>query len=81
MLGDPDPAKCTENRALAKSATRAVKKLKGWRCFNQALDSATREFNKHRKRFDRPNDPDYEVVDITAARREGIAPIGYVKAD
>ena len=58
-----------------------MKKLKGWRCFNQALDSATREFNKHRKRFDRLNDPEYEIVDITAARREGIAPIGYVKPD
>ena len=81
MLGDPDPVKYTENRTLAKSATRAVKKLDGWRCFNQALDSATREFNKHRKRFDRANDPEYEIVDITAARREGIAPIGYVKAD
>ena len=81
MLGDPDPEKYTENRALAKSAGRAVKKLKGWRCFNQALDSASREFNKHRKRFDRLNDPDYEVVDIAAARREGIAPIGYIKND
>ncbi len=81
MLGDPDPDKVTENRALAKSASRAVKKLKGWRCFNQALDSATREFNKHRKRFDLLNDPEYEIVDITAARREGIAPIGYVKGD
>ncbi len=81
MLGDPDPDKDTENHALAKSATRAVKKLKGWRCFNQALDSATREFNKHRKRFDRLNDPEYEIVDITAARREGIAPIGYVKEE
>ena len=45
------------------------------------MDSATREFNKHRKRFDRLNDPEYEIVDITAARREGIAPIGYVKPD
>ncbi len=81
MLGDPDPEEYTENRALAKSAPRAVKKLKGWRCFNEALDSATREFNKHRKRFDRANDPEYEIVDITAARREGIAPIGYVKAE
>ena len=81
MLGDPDQEKFTENRTLAKSASRAVKKLKGWRCFNQALDSATREFNKHRKRFDRLNDPEYEIVDIAAARREGIAPIGYVKAE
>ena len=81
MLGDPDPAKCTENRYLAKSATPAVKKLKGWRCFNAALDSATREYRKHRLKYEKENDPDYDIVDIAAARREGIAPIGYVKQD
>ena len=81
MLGDPDPAKTVENRALAHSATKAVKALKGWRCFNEALDSATREFKKHRRHFDKGDDPEYEVVDISAARREGIAPIGYVKPE
>ena len=81
MLGDPDPPKCTENRALAKAATPAVKKLKGWKCFNNALDSATHEYRKHRLKYERENDPDYDIVDIMAARREGIAPIGYVKQE
>ena len=81
MLGDADPAKCAENHALAKVASREVKQLKGWKCFNDALDSATKEYNKHRKRFQKENDPEYEVVDIAAARREGIAPIGYVQPD
>ena len=81
MLGDPDPPKCVENRALAKSATPAVKKLKGWRCFNNALDVATHEFKKHRLKYEKENDPDYDVVDITAARREGVAPVGFVKAE
>ncbi len=76
MLGDPDPAKCSENRALAKSASKAVEQLKGWRCFNHALDSATTRVQQASRRFDRANDPEYEIVDITAARREGIAPIG-----
>ena len=81
MLGDPDPSKFVENRALAKSATPAVKKLKGWRCFNNALDAATHEFRKHRLKYEKENDPDYDVVDITAARREGVAPVGYVKVE
>ncbi len=51
MLGDADPAKCSENRALAKAASRETRQLKGWRCFNDALDSATKEFKKHRSRF------------------------------
>ena len=81
MLGDPDPAKAAENHALAHAATKAVRQLKGWRCFNAALDSATREYRKHKRHFDKGDDPEYEVVDIAAARREGIAPIGYVKPD
>ena len=81
MLGDADPAKCSENRALAKAATKDVRQLKGWKCFNDALDSATKEFNKHRKRFKKENDPEYEIIDIAGARREGIAPIGYVQPD
>ena len=81
MLGDPDPTKCVENHALAKTATSTVKKLKGWRCFNTALDTATREFKKHHLKFEQENDPEYEIVDISAARREGVAPIGYVKPE
>lgn len=81
MLGDPDPLRCTENRALAKAATSAVKKLGGWKCFNNALDSATHEYKKHRLKYEKENDPDYELVDIMAARREGISPIGYVKPE
>ena len=57
MLGDPDPPKCAENRALAHAATKAVRQLKGWRCFNDALDSATREFKKHKRHFDKGTIP------------------------
>ena len=81
MLDDPDPAKCAENRALAKAATREVRQLKGWKCFNDALDSAGKEFKKHRTRFLKENDPEYEIVDIASARWQGIAPIGYVQPD
>ncbi len=81
MLGDDDPAKCVENRALAKAASRETRQLKGWKGFNEALDSATKEFKKHHSRFERANDPEYEIVDITSARREGIAPIGFVQPE
>ena len=79
MLGDDDPVKCNENRLLVKAASRETRQLKGWKVFNDALDSATKEFKKHRSRFEKENDPEYEVVDITSARREGIAPIGFVQ--
>lgn len=81
MLGDDDPAKCSENRALMKASSHETRQLKGWKSFNEALDSATKEFKKHRSRFERENDPEYEIVDITSARREGIAPIGFVQPD
>ena len=81
MLGDDDPPKCSENHALAKAASKETRQLKGWRAFNDALESASKEFKKHRSRFEKANDPEYEVVDIVSARREGIAPIGYVQPD
>ena len=81
MLGDDDPAKCNENRPLVKAASRETRQLKGWKCFNDALDFATKEYKKHRSRFEKENDPEYEIVDITAARREGIAPIGFVQLE
>ena len=81
MLGDDDPTKCSENRALVKASSREARQLKGWKCFNEALDSASKEFKKHRSRFQKANDPEYEIVDITSARREGIAPIGFVQPE
>ena len=81
MIGDDDPARCSENRALVKAASRETRQLKGWKVFNDALDSATKEFRKHRSRFEKENDPEYEIVDITSARREGIAPIGFVQPE
>ena len=81
MLGDDDPAKCSENRFLVRAASRDTRQLKGWKVFNDALDAATKEFKKHRSRFEKPNDPEYEVVDITSARREGISPIGFVQSE
>ena len=35
MLGDDDPAKCNENRALAKAASRETRQLKGWKSFQR----------------------------------------------
>ena len=81
MIGDPDPPKFKEHRALAKTAPRAVKKMKGWGCFNEALDSAGKEFKRNKKKFGDENEPQYSIVNIEAARHEGVAPIAYIKGD
>ena len=71
--GPGDPRRRRTASAEPNSASKAVKALKGWRCFNDALDSATREFKKHAPRSGistGANDPEYEVVDI-ASRASG----------
>ncbi len=81
MLGDPDPAKFKENRALAKAAPKAVKKMKGWGCFNHALDTADKQYEENKKKYGDENEPQYSIVNIEAARHEGIAPIAYLKGN
>ena len=51
--GRPRPGQGRRKPRAGESRDEGGRQLKGWRCFNHALDSATREFNKHRKRFDK----------------------------
>ena len=81
MLGDPDPAKGRGKPRPGAFRDEGGPGAQGLEGFNDALDSATREFKKHKRHFEKGDDPEYEVVDISAARREGIAPIGYVKPE
>lgn len=81
MLGDSDPAKFKENRLLAKSASKAVKKMKGWACFNDALDAAGKEYKKNKRKYGDESQPQYSIINIEAARHEGVAPIAYLKGD
>ena len=82
MLGDPDPPKCVENHASGESGDGGCSENEeaGSASITPWI-SATREFRKHRLKYEKENDPDYDIVDIAAARREGIAPIGYVKQE
>ena len=81
MIGDADPAKFKENRALAKTAPKAVKKMKGWGCFNEALDNAGKEYKENKKKYGDENEPQYSIVNIEAARHAGVAPIAYIKGN
>ena len=81
MLGDADPSKFKEDKTLARTASKAVKKMKGWACFNNALDSAGREYKRNKKKYGDERQPRYSIVNIEAARHEGVAPIAYLKGN
>ncbi len=81
MLGDPDPVKFKEDHALARTASKTVKKMKGWAGFNNALESAGKEYKRNRKKYGDESQPQYSIVNIEAARHEGVAPIAYLKGN
>ena len=63
------------NRTLAKAVPPAARNRPSWKTFNAALDCATKEFRKYRRRYAKDDDPEYQTIDIAAARHEGVMPI------
>lgn len=79
LLGskDEDLERFSYNKALEKAAPRPVRRLPGWKSFHAALDSATHDYQENHATYDRDDDPEYQVIDIDAARRRGVLPIAH----
>jgi hypothetical protein len=72
---EPDPA--TGPRALARRKVKEAKDVdKSWRSFSAALEAGEEAFAAIRKRI-MLHDPDHPVIDIGAARRQGVMPIAF----
>ena len=65
------------HKALEKASPRAVRRLPGWKSFHAALDSAGRDYRENRKKYESDDDPEYQVIDVDAARRQGVFPIAH----
>lgn len=79
LLGERDEelGKFAYDRTLERAAPRAVRRLPGWKSFHAALDSAGHDYRRNRKRYERDDDPEYQVIDVDAARRQGVLPIAH----
>ena len=79
LLGnkDEDLDPFSYQKALEKAAPRAVRRLPGWKSFHAALDSAGRDYRENQQKYERDDDPEYQVIDVEAARRQGVFPIAH----
>ncbi len=74
---DGDLERFSYNQALEKAVPRSVRRLPGWKSFHAALDSAGRDYRENHAKYDRDDDPEYQVIDVDAARRQGVLPIAH----
>ena len=79
LLGnkDRDLEPFSYNASLAKATPHAVRRLAGWKSFHAALDAAGKDYRENRQKYERDDDPEYQVIDVDAARRQGVLPIAH----
>ncbi len=53
----------------------------GWKTFATALAIGSQNLAKNKEKFEAEDEPQYQVTDINQARKDGIMPISYEKAD
>lgn len=53
----------------------------GWKTFATALAVGTQNLEKHKEKFEAEDEPQYQIIDVNEARKDGIMPISYEKAD
>ena len=52
-----------------------------WKTFATAAAIGTQNLEQHQKEFEANDQPQYQITDINQARKDGIMPISYQKAD
>ena len=75
-LDSSDSALPEHLAALANQLGENMRTSRAWKSFVAAVITANDDLDKHREKFD-AGDPEYQVVDITKARKEGILPISF----
>ena len=53
----------------------------GWKTFATALAVGTQNLEKHKEKFEAEDEPQYQIIDVNEARKDGIMPISYEKAE
>ena len=52
-----------------------------WKTFATAIALGTQNLEKHKEKFEVDDEPQYQVIDVNEARKDGIMPIAYEKLD
>jgi hypothetical protein len=52
-----------------------------WKTFATALALGTQNLEKHKEKFEAEDAPQYQVIDVNEARKDGIMPIAYERRE
>lgn len=66
-------------RDIRSSLDKKVAQSVAWKTFATALTIGTSNLEKNAAKFEMDDEPRYQLIDIDAARADGIMPIGYIK--
>ncbi len=76
MLGDHDPGKVDRQmRNLARDISDDEDVQQSFLVFAAALDNAREQVEEAGEKFEDPNEANYQIIDIAAAREYGVMPI------
>ncbi len=77
--GEPDASlkAIPEIRALEKTLDTEVRASPAWRTFKTAVAVATAAFRGDKSKFEDKDNSDYQIIDVAAARADGILPIPF----
>ncbi len=77
LLGSQPPDELPKVAALKGVVDAEHKESDSWGTFVSAIATGTADFAANRKNFAAANDPDYQLVPIAPARKQGILPIAF----
>ena len=66
---------------VRKTLDKKVAESTAWKTFVTALAVGTLNLEEHQKKFEANDQPQYQITDINQARKDGIMPISYQKAE
>jgi len=81
LLGTDPPDELPKVAGLRKVVSAAQAQSASWGTFVAAIADGTADYAKHKKKIAADDDPDYQLVPIAPARKQGILPIAFSDGD
>ncbi len=81
LLGSEPPDELPKVAGLKKVLDAQQAQAASWGTFVAALAAGSADYAQHRQKFAAADDPNYQLVPIAPARRQGILPIAFAAGD
>jgi len=76
MMGSPD-AKPSSSAALPEALMKAYRAVPTFRSFAAAIEAGTAQIKENLAKIQSDEDPDYQMISLSEARRMGVLPLAY----